>query len=262
MANKIFRFEGVNQSDPSAANAGLSLINRAGGVVKFDIAAKVNGVTGLRFTSSVTGSYTIGRGVSNNSNNQHAFRGSFYIPTAPSADLRFGYIRNSVNDSQVVGFIVTPLGELNIYATGSLLIGKLANISFGTWYDLSLVMVGGSTTAGQVTAKLYSTATGAQVGSTLSSTTANLTTNTINGVELGIVSANANATVYWDDVQIDDGRTTEIGRLVPNTYIWNGTSWVSHTPYIWDGTMWVLHRPTILTETVLGGGLFGDGSFG
>src|SRR5690606_7312767 len=170
---KVFRFEGTDQSDATTASSSLSLLNRAGGIIKHDISAKANGLTGLRFTSSGTGSYTIGRGTSSNSNNVHAFRGSFKIPSAPASDLGFGYIRNSINDVSVARFILKPTGAIEIYHAGNqpITFDAVGVIEWGKWYDLSLVLVGGSTTAGKITARLYETATGDQIGTTRSTTT-------------------------------------------------------------------------------------------
>lgn len=195
---------GALDADVTTGNSGFSLVNRDGGVIKY-LASK-----GIRFTSDADGSYCIVRGLSSAANNVQSVRMRFKVPTAPAAELAIGYIRNNVNDTPVVRIVVNSAGQLFLRdaVNANLGGGPIATIAFGTVYDLTMLLTVATTTTGQITAKLYDGVT--QVGSTITSTTANLGTLTINGFELGITSSNAATTVHWFDVKMKAARTTEI----------------------------------------------------
>lgn len=103
-------------------------------------------------------------------------------------------------------------------------LAEAANVTWGSKYRITLVVAGGSATASTVTGKVYREATpgaGAwttQVGTTLTASGFDTGTEQVVGVDLGIASSSvAPVSIGFDDVQMEDGRTTEIPDFVlPN----------------------------------------------
>ena len=125
-----------------------------------------------------------------------------------------GALRQSSNDPFVLRFLNNSTGQFRVTDSAGTAIGAtVVSISAGTQYRVEAVITGGSTTAGVVLVKLYDFSTGTLLG-TWSTSTANLTAFTPNGCELGSLSSVA-LTVRWDDVQMEAGRTTEIGAYDP-----------------------------------------------
>lgn len=221
MTIKRLLFEGgVDGEDVTNATAGTSLINRAGGIVKFDAAAAQHGLLGLRTESTASAQYTIARATSAAANNQMAFECVFTYTGAgaggaPAAELNFLMIRNSINDSGVARLVVKTNNGFEVRdGVNTPIPGTTLTAVPGTKYRIALVMTGGSTDAGIIDASLYEGDSLTPIG-TWSSTAANLNVNPIGGVELGVISANQAAYVGFDDVQFNDGGTEEIGPYDP-----------------------------------------------
>lgn len=121
---------------------------------------------------------------------------------ATAADVvRLSVILNAAGDLVIAD---TALAHQETVVTG---------LTWGAKYRISIVATGGSATASSVQVKVYSGTTSwtTQVGSTFSASTWNLGTDQVNRVDIGATVNSAAATIFgFDDIQLDDGRTTEI----------------------------------------------------
>jgi hypothetical protein len=113
---------------------------------------------------------------------------------------------------------VNSLGQLIISGSGASGIAAISGVLTGdARYRITLQVIGGSTTASQVTAKVYSETSGSwttQSGSTWTSSTYNTGTDDVIGADIGIINSLATSyTVGWDDVQLNDGAGGEISDI-------------------------------------------------
>ena len=106
-------------------------------------------------------------------------------------------------------------GNLELADVGSAHFGTIATgLTWGQKYRVSLMVAGGSSTAGAVTAKVYSgtTAWTTQLGSTFTASNWNLGADAVDRFNLGVTANSAAAVILGiDTIQLNDGSTTEIG---------------------------------------------------
>lgn len=124
-------------------------------------------------------------------------------------------------DSVRLSIILNAAGDLVIADSGLAHQETVATgLTWGAKYRVSIVATGGSATASSVQVKVYSGTTSwtTQVGATLAETDWNLGTDQVNRVDIGSTVNSAAATIFgFDDIQLDDGRTTEIPDFaIPN----------------------------------------------
>jgi hypothetical protein len=120
------------------------------------------------------------------------------------------------------GISLTATGGLFVQDVGSAHTATIitgGTLSLGGKYRIVTQAVGGSTTASQVTIKVYSN-TGSgwtnQVGSTYTASNWNMGTDQAVGIDLGVNSSPGAIvlTMGFDDIQINDGTGSEIGDYV------------------------------------------------
>ena len=246
-----YLFEGATSgTDATPALTGAVTRSLGGGTIKFAAAAANNGNCGLECITTTNTQYTISRHLANAANNQMAFAGVFSIAASSTADTTIGALRQSLNDTFILRFNVNSSNAFRLVDSASANISATTyTITPGTRYRIEVVLTGGSTTAGVVNAHLY-TATGTSPLASWSSTTANLTANTPNGGEFGICSANQAMTVRWDDLQFNDGASSEIGPYNPSVSPLTCSVAVSPS----SGTV-----PFLVTATATAGGGTGVG---
>jgi len=178
--------------------------------------------TGLRLVVSTA--TAIVRYNLNAANNNAAFSMVFTMPpSALAANANFFSARTAGGRACSLG--VSSNGRLFV-TDGAAAGGTLTyvtptagTLSYGGQYRIEFRLRGNSTTAGQIDCAVYNpTATTAISGATLSTiTNANLLSGQLTQIELGNSGPSA-ISFGIDDLQMDDGRTTEIGPiLVPLT---------------------------------------------
>ena len=238
MTRREILFEGTDGANATTANSGASVINPGGGTIKFSSAAGLHG-TGIRFATTASGQYCIGRWNFLASNNQVAFSGVFTTPPAWAADVTIGGLKTTA-DSLILRFLIDQNTQFRC-ATGSggpIGANQKVTVTPGTRYRVRGVVTGGSTTAGVITVHLYSMAN-ALLG-TWSATGLDLTTNAIANAELGHSGSNVSADIDWDELILDDGGVSE-----PADYNSNATpvanagpdqNLFSWQPFTLDGT--------------------------
>ena len=218
MTLKQILFDG--QTNGATATSGLLTGNSTYSVVSpstmtFTTADGMRGTTGLRV--SVSTANGIVRYLNAADNDTMAYSFVFTMPTgAPSAFANIFSIRTGTGRAASLG--ISTNGRL-FFADGaggggtiSYVTPSAGTLSYGSQYRVELLVHGNSTTAGTVTCKVYTpTDTTSPLG-TLSLTNANLTAATLHEIEIGNTTPAA-ISFGIDDVQIDDGRTTEIGPL-------------------------------------------------
>lgn len=150
-----------------------------------------------------------------------AFSGVVTLPaSAPANDLFILGAPNAAGNYRWRLRIATT-GALTLVDqpnTKSITLASAGTLTWGAKYRVTLLISGGSTSASSATGKVYSgtTAWTTQVGSTATATDLNFSTDAMVGVDIGIVSTSAAAqSIGWDDIQVNDGSTTEIGDYEP-----------------------------------------------
>jgi len=221
---KQILFEGATAgTSATTANSGASVVNKGGGTSVFSAAAASHGNCGLEFVTTATGQYNIARFLANASNVQMAFSGVFAIGASFTADTTIGAIRQATSDTFVCRFNVNSANAFRVVDSGLTNVsGGSFTLTPGTKYRIEVLLTGGSTTAGVITARLY-TAAGSTALNTWTSTTANLHAGTPNGAEIGCCSSNQAATIRWDDLQFNDGASVEIGPVATDPLTGTGT---------------------------------------
>lgn len=232
MTYKAYLFEGAAAGTPATtALTGASVVNTAGGTQTFTAAAAAHGSCGLEFVTTATAQYNISRFLANAANDQMAFSGVFsylgagtgnaFTATAvigllinASAGLMIQFRVNSANQMAVSDLTPTTLGA------------ALPTLTPGTKYRVEVV---GKQSTGAATVNLYLAAGTTPLATWTKASGGNFGSSAFAGAELGMNSANQAGTVRWDDVQFNDGATTEIGAYNPASTPLSGTGTLTPT---------------------------------
>lgn len=217
MTLKTFPLNGTDGAAATTGNTGFSVITGGTGSTQTLLAAAAyQGSTGLRMVSNGT-AQSIGRALLNASATQAAFSSMVKIPAStPGTDTPLLTVIDTAG-ARVVQLIYRTTGTVvacdknNTYTT----ILTAGQAIAGTWFRFEYVVTALSATVGAFTARAYNTSN-VQVGSTVNVSNANLGTVNMNGIHVGPAAAIA-CTVDIDNVQTNDGATSEIGPLSSNT---------------------------------------------
>lgn len=221
------------QSDGTAATNTLLTGNAGWGVtspstMQFSTSDGMRSTTGLHFGITTTGADYVRYNL-NADNNNGAFSFVFRTPSSLSLAAFFPFFNVKSTSGRVASIGISTNGRLYV-ADGAAAGGTVNYVTPATGgtalvtsskYRCELRLQGGSTTVGKIDFSLYSDPTSSTPLVTLPQVTnANLTANALHQVEIGHTSATPPAAFDFgiDDLQMDDGRTTEIGPiLVPLT---------------------------------------------
>lgn len=219
MALVQYLFEGGSEgATVTNANSGSSAASVSGGTHVFAAAMKAHGSFGFSATNA-SGSGTFRRYPFSGGATPTTFQFSGVVTLPVQAPLQNTSIVNLPNasGSPRLAVAVTPAGKLRITDVGAAHGADLADITWGAKYRITIQAVGGSATASQVTAHVYSGATswGTAVGTSLNVNNWNMSTDTVVGADVGVVGSPGAIvlTAGWDDVQLNDGAGGEIGDI-------------------------------------------------
>ncbi len=220
MALVQYLFEGGSEGATATnANTGSSTSSVAGGTHVLSGDAKAHGVLGFKATNA-SGSGTFRRYSFSGSATTTVFQFSGVVTLPSQAPLQNTTICGFVNSSGSVRLAIgiSPDGKLRLTDVGSAHFATLTDITWGAKYRVTVEAVGGSTTASQVTAHVYSGTTSwtASIGTPLSVSNWNMSTDSIIGADIGITSSPGAIvlSVGWDDVQLNDGSGSEMSDIV------------------------------------------------
>lgn len=213
----------------TTANSGLSDKSPANTTdITFAAAAKAHGAFGARASTPAGASrfarFKFAGAVSNTT---WAFSGVVDLPDAPvgNAVEFFGFPNASGSKRCYVR--IENTGRIQFVGRAGSSFHTLleaVDVTWGAKYRITLVVQGGSSTASVVQGKVYrentpgSGAFTTQVGTTLSVSTVDTGTDAVIGVDAGVTNTSAAAAVVgFDDLQLNDGSTSEIPDFVlPN----------------------------------------------
>ena len=217
MALVHYLFEAGPQGGPvNNANSGSianSLTN--GSTTTYDGAMAAHGAFGMRVNcqpaSQAFRRYTFGGGVG--ATNWATSLVVTLPASAPGNTVTLASFANATDANRLQVRLLAN-GSFELSDTGDAHFGVIATgLTWGAKYRISLVVTGGSTTNGGVSAKVYSGTSSwtTQVGSTYSASNWNLGADQVNRVNVGVTANSAAAVVIGiDDLQLDDGRLTEV----------------------------------------------------
>lgn len=242
--------EGANATNSTSGSSASSL---GGGTTAFAAAAAAQGPFGVAFT--------------NVASSQTYRRWPFSAVTKTGqVSVVLQYLNPGVNLDVVA--LVNAAGNrrlsVRITSTGAVVLLDAAStqttliaagvLTAGAKFRIALEFVGGSTTASTITAQAYALSGGTwntAVGNAVSRTNANLNTDDLAGMEIGVMTAVASVqTVRADSIQMNDGAGSRIpdysvAPAASPTYRWNGTAYVPLAAYRWNGSAYVpLDRAT------------------
>lgn len=242
--------EGANATNATSGSTASSL---GGGTTVFAAAAAAQGPFGVSFT--------------NVASSQTYRRWPFSAVTKTGqVSVVLQYLNPGVNLD--VAALVNAAGNrrlsVRITSAGAVVLLDAAStqttliaagvVTVGAKIRIALEFVGGSTTASTITAQAYSLSGGTwntPIGNSVSVSNANLNTDDLVGLEIGVMTAVASVqTVRADSIQLNDGAGSRIpdysvAPVASPTYRWNGTAYVPLDTYRWNGTVYVaLDRAT------------------
>ena len=219
MALVQYLFEGGSEGATlNNANSGSSAASVAGGTHVFSADAKAHGSLGFKMTNA-SGSGTYRRYPFSGGATPTIFQFSGVVTLPAQAPLQNVGLLGFPNagGSQRLTVQVAPNGKLLITDIGSAHFANLADITWGAKYRITVQAVGGSTTASQVTAHVYSGTSSwdTPIGTPLSANNWNMSTDSIVGADIGLTNSPGAIvlTAGWDDVQLNDGAGSEIGDI-------------------------------------------------
>lgn len=210
---------GPEGADVTTANSGASVVNKTGTspYVRYAAAAKGSGST-YGVEASTTSGNALVRLLADAPSTTMAISLETMIPqTQPTENFNLATIRND----QTSGFI----GSIFWSTTGKVLfqdsphtytqVAAAGVLSFGVMYRFEILLVGGTTTAGSVKINVY-TLTGSTPVASLTLGNANLSTFPITGLDMGNTGGVTSTQISrFANVQMESGRTTEIGKYNP-----------------------------------------------
>lgn len=212
-----FTFEGGSDGATlTNALSGSTASSVGTGTTTFSAAMAAHGGLGGRLNSGGGGNATFRRWPFAAATTQ--FQASVVLKN-PGAQASTVEILGFVNSSGVrrLSLQVSSTGAIALRTTAATYpMATSAQVGSGVKFRLALEVIGGSTTAGQIAARLYVQSSPGvwdqQVGSVVSVTDANLSTDQIIGVDIGPLTGIAAAyEVGVDDIQLRDGAGSEIG---------------------------------------------------
>lgn len=201
----------------TTTNTGAQQINTGTGATAVFAAAFASaGGFGAKFTANAANA--LARVLGDSANNVYAFSGVLTTPdvaqasselTVVSARHSGGVLMRLRMDAQRRWFVTDSVSTYFPAVATSAPV-----LALGTKYRVEILLVGGSTTAGTFSVRFIA-ADGSEAGK-ITGSNANLTANAIVGFDIGNHSGVATLqTLGWDSIQMDSGRTTEIGAYVP-----------------------------------------------
>lgn len=213
---------GVAGDTITTANSGVTTASALGGntAILATAAAWHGGLGGL-FTT-VTGGNTAGAFFTLNydgDDNQQTFSGVLLTPASnPSTDMTVVSWRDAANGTIMRLFIRASDGGIYMTDSGAAYVQLAADADYNpnTKYRVTVTATVGTTTGnGSYTAKIRRQADQVQIGTTATSSTANLGTAAFHRIVAGIVGSNLGYSIGWDDIQLQSGTTTELGDWAP-----------------------------------------------
>lgn len=221
MSLRTWLLEGTAGAAVSTANSGATQVTPNTGTIVYATDAKSTGSTGIRFTSGAS-QVCIARFAASTASPSMAFEAAVTLPpTKPPADCTLATLRHA--SGVVARFLWGVAGGLYVESvSGGGRMTLLASPTGGASYRVAMTATVDTATTGRLSAAIYSpSATSTTPLNSVSSTAMDLGTAPIVACDLGVVTAMAAATtVGWDDLRLDDGRTTFIGPYtVPTTPI-------------------------------------------
>jgi hypothetical protein len=199
-------------------NAGTSVAGTS--FLQFSTSDGMRSTTGLHVSVNSSGACYV-RYNMNADNDKAAFSFVFRTPaTNPSANAPMFNVRTGTGRAATVG--ISPNGRLYVAdgaaagGTVTYITPTVGTLTASTKYRCELRLQGNTTTAGHIDAAVYNpTDTSGPISSITPITNANLTAATLHQIEIGNnASGQANFDFGIDDVQMDDGRLTEIGPIL------------------------------------------------
>lgn len=207
----------------TAANTGAYSISAGDGSITFSSAAAHSGTTGLRFATTSTGSYVAGKFDCDADNNLLALSMVFALPALPQANGGILVTHHGTGPTFVIetdGTVVWNASE-NLHPTTDY------QITAGQQYRIAAQI----NAAGTLQSKLY-TADGSTPLATWDLSGLSFA-GPYSGIELGTLSSTPGLVILVDDLQADDGRTTEIPGMTAQPamqvgvydLVWTGSAW-------------------------------------
>lgn len=207
--------EGAALSNVNSGSSATSI--GAGSSTVFAASMAAHGPFGARFINGA-GANSYRRYPLGAANTVAQFSGVFTLPaTYPASTVNVGAFVNAAGATRLA---------VQLRADGSIMLAdaaggtyKLANageLTVQSKYRITIQAVGGSTTAGQINAKIYSGSSSwvTPIGLTVATSTANLNTDSFIGFDTGMLSSPAASyTIGWDDLQLNDGAGAEIADI-------------------------------------------------
>lgn len=215
-----YLFDGVDGATATTASTGAAdvQVTNAGGSITHESDVGLHGTTGLRVHYGTgTGNPVMGRFGLASANNQVSLSVNLALPTTnPTVEHRILTVRSSSGN---VGYIYRGASGNFAFQPASGVPTPLltaATLSTERNVRVTLTLTGGSTTSGSFAIKFYNSS-GAQIGTTYTGSSQNLSANAISTIQLGTAASEGNSIVYgFEDLQIEEGVLTEIGPYVPS----------------------------------------------
>ena len=211
-----YLFNGTEGQDLTLANSGADLISTSAGngsYIRFASSMGAHGTTGVRLNTLSTVNSCTAQFPLNAPSNQMQVTFLFTSPASATASSLFILaLRHTSGRAGAIQW--NSSGELGFIDAANTIttIAPAGSLNFGTQYRLSIVATGASTTAGAITAKLY-TPSGTSPLRTMTVTDANLSANAFSGVRIG--DGGTIGDVGYEDLQVNDGSGSEIAAYVP-----------------------------------------------
>lgn len=206
---------GPEGADLTTTNTGAQQISKGtGATATFAAVTASAGGFGAKF--SANNALSIARLLGDVAAAQYAFSGVITTPDVAQASGEYTALSVRHSSGVILRLRIDSVGRVFVTDSVSTYTPTAAAafvVAWATRYRVEIVLTAGSTTAGAYTVRFYKS-DGSVLG-TISSTNANLTANQVVGVDVGNHGTVATQqSVGWDTVQLDSGRTTEIGAYV------------------------------------------------
>jgi hypothetical protein len=201
----------------TSGNSGATVILSGGATAVYANAAAAHGAFGALVTTGSSTAVGVLRASSDADNNVQAASVVYSQDSLPTSGA-LTFITARTNPAAIalrVQWLASGAVQIGDQPNNFTTIAAAGVLSLGAKYRFELLVSGGSTTSGTYSVRVFN-ASNAQVAYTGVITSRNLTANPITAFDFGNqggLSTTINQT--FDDVQIEAGRTTEIGAYVP-----------------------------------------------
>lgn len=207
--------EGTSLTNGNSGSVAASI--GTGSSTAFAAAYKAHGTYGARFTNGAAAN-CYRRWPLASASTSWRVKVPIILPTSPPAsNLIIASAANSGGAGRLQ-LTVTTAGAVQISDVGAAhtyVLATAGQVSWGGQYLWAVQAVGGSTTASTINSKLYLQSSGAQVGSSVAATNANMGTDAVVGIDLGICNTQAaSLTVGIDTLLIEDTGGAELASYV------------------------------------------------